>query len=32
MNSNKITSESLAEKCGRMAEQYDKDKEAQVEN
>ncbi len=24
---NKITSESLAEKCGRMAEQYDKDKE-----
>jgi predicted TPR repeat methyltransferase len=27
MNKNKIASESLAEKCGRMAEQYDKDKE-----
>jgi len=27
MNENQITSETLAEKCGRMAEQYDKDKE-----
>lgn len=27
MNKNKITSETLAEKCGRMAGQYDKDKE-----
>lgn len=27
MIKNQITSESLAEKCGRMAEQYDKDKE-----
>jgi len=27
MNTDKVTSESLAEKCGRMAEQYDKDKE-----
>ncbi len=27
MNKNKITSESLAEKCGQMAEKYDNDKE-----